>query len=70
MGATPVTEIVWPRISREGVANTHFSKLITIPLAAKHVDLVDHLVDLVNHLVDLVEHLVDLVDHLVDLLTT
>ncbi len=35
MGAAPVTKIVWPRISREGVANTHFSKLIARLLAAK-----------------------------------
>jgi hypothetical protein len=27
-GAAPVAEIVWSRISREGVANTHFSKLM------------------------------------------
>ncbi len=35
MEAAPVAEIVWPRISREGTANNHFSKLIARPLVAK-----------------------------------
>ncbi len=35
VGAAPVAEILWPRISREGVAKTHFSKLMARPLAAK-----------------------------------
>jgi hypothetical protein len=35
VGATPAAEIMWPRISREGVANTLFSKLTVRPLAAK-----------------------------------
>jgi hypothetical protein len=37
MGAAPVAEILCPSISREGVAKTHFSKLMARPLAAKAV---------------------------------
>jgi hypothetical protein len=35
VGAATVAEIVRPRISREGNANMHFSKLIARPMAAK-----------------------------------
>jgi hypothetical protein len=31
----PAAEIVWPRISREGVAKMHFSRLMVRPLVAK-----------------------------------
>jgi hypothetical protein len=37
VGARPVAKILCPRISREGVAKTHFSKLMASPLAAKAV---------------------------------
>ncbi len=35
MGAAPVAEIVCPRISREGAAQTNFSRLMVRPLVAK-----------------------------------
>ncbi len=34
-GAYPVTEIVWPRISKEGPAKTHFLRLMAKPLLAR-----------------------------------
>jgi hypothetical protein len=37
VGAAPTAEIVWPRISKEGAAKTHFSRLIARPLAVKTV---------------------------------
>jgi hypothetical protein len=36
-GAAPVAKIVCPRISREGAAKTHFSRLMARPLVAKAV---------------------------------
>jgi hypothetical protein len=34
-GGSPAAEILWPRISKEGTAKTHFSRLMARPLVAK-----------------------------------
>jgi hypothetical protein len=36
-GFTPAAKIMWPRISKEGDAKTHFSRFMTRPLEAKGV---------------------------------